>query len=231
MYIFSPSKLGLPFLAPLRGLRSYVGLRGTLVAETTLGSVAPDPLLGVGTRLAAGDRLELRTTFTGLDHPHTRIPVFRFPVDRPAPGDLHLVDVTPGPEASEFAPDALEGEWEVAPESDHVGLRLAGEAPRRSHEAEILSRGVPVGAVEIPPSGGLLVLLRGRLVTAGYPVAGVATTVAVDRLAQAGAGDTIRFRPCSVADGVAQARRQAESLARLGRTVREGLAAAGVAPA
>ena len=73
--------------------------------------------------------------------------------------------------APEPPEDALAGPWEVAPESDHVGLRLAGEAPRRTHAAEILSRGVPVGAVEIPPSGGLLVLLRGRLVTAGYPVA------------------------------------------------------------
>ncbi|HYH33712.1 MAG TPA: biotin-dependent carboxyltransferase family protein, partial [Nocardioides sp.] len=213
---------------PTHGLRSYVALRGQLVAPRTLGSVAPDPVLGVGTRLAAGDRVEVRTDFHGLDHPHTRIPVFRLAVDRPVLRPDLAVEVTPGPEADQFGPPALAGRFEVTQESDHVGLRLVGEAPARRGDAEILSRGVPVGAVQVPPGGGVLVLLRGRLVTAGYPVAAVATSVGVDRLAQARPGDVVSFRPVSVAAAVEQVRRRAAAMEALAARAGEALRAAGV---
>ena len=213
---------------PRHGLRSYVAVGGEIDAPRTLGSVAPDPLLDVGTRLGAGDRLTVRSSFSGLDHPHSRIPFFRFHVDRPVLHERFTVAVTPGPETDEFGPDALAGSYEVTPESDHVGLRLAGETPQRRDDAEILSRGVPVGAVQIPPTGGLLVLLRGRLVTAGYPVAGVATTVAVDRLAQARPGDVVSFRTVTVADAVAEVRRRAAELDTLASAVRRAFRAAGL---
>jgi biotin-dependent carboxylase-like uncharacterized protein len=215
---------------PDRGWRTYVAVGGALDAERTLGSVAPDPLLGVGTRLEAGDELDVRTRFTGFTHPHTVIPVFRFPVAHAAPGHAWEIAVTPGPEAGEFAPDTWEtlGEFEVGRDSDYVGLRLLGEAPARRGRAEMISRGVPIGAVEVPPTDGLLVLLRGRLVTAGYPVLGVATTVATDRLAQARPGDRIRFRLCTTADAVADARREAADLVELAGRVRSALRASGV---
>lgn len=216
--------------APERGWRTYVAVGGSLAAERTLGSVAPDPLLGVGTRLETGQVLSVRTRFEGLTHPHTVIPVFRFTVDHPAPGHAWEVAVTPGPEAGEFADDVWDrlGDFEVSRDSDYVGLRLLGEAPRRSGRREMISRGVPMGAVQVPPTDGLLVLLRGRLVTAGYPCLGVATTVAVDRLAQARPGDLVRFRPCATTDAVADVRRQAAAVAELERRVHAALRASGV---
>jgi allophanate hydrolase subunit 2 len=65
-------------------------------------------------------------------------------------------------------------------------------------------------------------------VTAGYPVLGVATTVAVDRLAQARPGDRIRFRPSTTAEALADVRRQAAALAELERRVHAALRASGV---
>ncbi|MGH3347845.1 MAG: hypothetical protein ACRDO4_12775, partial [Nocardioides sp.] len=62
----------------------------------------------------------------------------------------------------------------------------------------------------------------------GYPVLGVATTVAIDRLAQARPGDRIRFRPCTTADAVAEARRQAATVTELERRVHAALRASGV---
>lgn len=216
--------------APERGWRTYVAIGGDLQADRTLGSVAPDPLLGVGTRLEAGDELAVRTRFAGLTHPHTTIPVFRFTVDRPPTGPAWEIAVTPGPEAAEFPENAWEGmgDFEVGRDSDYVGLRLHGDAPERGGRQEMISRGVPMGAVEVPPTGGLLVLLRGRLVTAGYPVLGVATSVAVDRLAQARPGDLVRFRPVPTAGAVAEARGQAMTVADLARRVRAALRASGL---
>ena len=204
----------------------------------SVGGCGPSPRSAVSPRTRCSrsapvwrpaSKLEAATGYAGLDHPHTVIPVFRFRVDRPALGHDWAIEVTPGPDTAEFGDDVLaDGAFEVAPESDYVGLRLTGSTRTRQRSSEILSRGVPVGAIEIPPAGGLLALLRGRLLTAGYPVVGVATTVAVDRLAQARPGDVLRFRGCTPADGIRAAREQAATVEHLGHAVREALASLGL---
>jgi allophanate hydrolase subunit 2 len=79
----------------------------------------------------------------------------------------------------------------MTPQSDYIGVRLVGGDLSLAVRDEILSRGVPVGAVEVPPSGELIMLMRGRLVTAGYPVVAVLTRGSIDRLAQARPGDQV----------------------------------------
>lgn len=215
--------------APVRGWRTYVAFNGRLAAEHVLGSVSPDPLLGVGRILHPGDRLHVRTAFAGFDQPHLRIPLFRLGAEEPRWRLPLQVGVTPGPDAGEFVPDCLDSStFEVSPRSDHVGLRLSGETPRRTVASEILSRGVPVGAVEIPPTGGLLVLLRGRLVTAGYPVMAVATATSIDLLGQARPGDGIVFRSCSVHEAVADLRQRTDKLAALSARVGSAFGAVGL---
>jgi allophanate hydrolase subunit 2 len=70
-------------------------------------------------------------------------------------------------------------------------MRLNGTGLDLGEAGEILSRGVPIGAVEVAPSGELIILLRGRLVTAGYPVVAVLTKRSIDKVSQARAGDQI----------------------------------------
>jgi len=189
---------------PERGWRTYLAVAGGLPGDRLLGSVAPDAMLGVGRRLGRGDRLELSSCACGFRHPHLVHPVFRFGARRPSWPATAVVEVTPGPELAEFDREALRGPWEVSPDSDHVGLRAQGLTPARSDVSEIRSRGVPVGAVEVPPSGGLLVLLYGRLLTAGYPVPYVATTVSLDTLGQVRPGDHLLLRETDVLTAVEQ---------------------------
>ena len=182
--------------APQHGLRSYLAVNGRVDVSPVLGSVAPDRLLGTGRTLRSGDTVTVRSAFVGLDHPHLRIPVFRLGAQRRAAADPLVVETTSGPDVHEFpglAASGLDDEYEVSVQSDAIGLRLLGPTPRRSTSREILSRGVPVGAIEVPPAGGLLLLLRGRLVTAGYPVVGVATLTSIDDLGQVRPGDRVRF--------------------------------------
>jgi biotin-dependent carboxylase-like uncharacterized protein len=198
----SGATLELP--TPDQGWRLYVAVAGGLPAPRLLGSVAPDPMLGVGRRLARGDQLDLATCACGYRHPHYGLPLFRLGARRRSWPSTAVVEVTPGPELEEFDAAALRGPWQVSPQSDQVGLRAEGATPRRSSAAEILSRGVPVGAVEVPPSGGLLVLLYGRLLTAGYPVPYVATTVALDTLGQVRPGDRLVLKETDVSTAVAR---------------------------
>ncbi|WFR68678.1 hypothetical protein P9139_08195 [Curtobacterium flaccumfaciens] len=95
-------------------------------------------------------------------------------------------------------------DFEVSSRSNHVGLRLSGTPPVRSSSAEVLSRGVPVGAVEVPSPSDLLVLHRGRGVTAGYPVLAVLTTASLDVMAQVRPGQQVRFRPTTVREARAE---------------------------
>ncbi|WPB89347.1 5-oxoprolinase subunit C family protein [Streptomyces malaysiensis] len=193
-----------------QGLRVYLAVHGQLNAPRILGSCAPDSLLQVGTRLTPGVHIAVDSDYHHRDHPIFGIPLFRLDVPRFRFGDPWTVEVTDGPDLPDF-PDAdetlLSHDYTVSPDSDHIGLRLAGPMPRRTSTTELLSRGVPVGTVEVPPSDALLVLQRGRPVTAGYPVIAVATRTAQAALGQARPGDIIRFRLTTVDAAVASHRR------------------------
>jgi allophanate hydrolase subunit 2 len=107
----------------------------------------------------------------------------------------------------------------VSPRSNHIGLRLGGALPERQLTSEVLSRGVPVGAIEVPSREELLVLHRGRGVTAGYPVLAVVTSRSLDALAQARPGHTITFRKTTVAEATAAHRTACLELDRLRDTI------------
>jgi len=205
------------------GLRVYLAIQGELRVPVLAGSVAPDSVLGFGGPLAAGDTLTLDgpgpAPVRGYRFgPFVPAEYLRVPV--PLSSATVAVGVTDGPDAGEFAdpwPLLTGQEYTVTPRSNHVGLRLAGATPDRTESGEVLSRGVPVGAVEVPAPGELLVLHRGRGVTAGYPVLAVVTTIGLNALGQARPGHRIRFRRQTLAQAVATQRAQAATLADLAR--------------
>ncbi len=209
------------------GFRAYLAVNGDLDAPRVLGSAAPDPLLEAGVRLEAGGALRLSSRFTRIPS-GTFGPVFRFGLTAPSYAE-HTIRVTAGPDLGRLAGgrEVLEREHPVLPDSDQVGLRLAASLSMAG-AGEILSRGVPVGAVEVPPSGELLVLLRGRLVTAGYPVVAVVTTESLDRLGQVRPGTSLRFALCDADAARALLRRASTERAILAGRVREAFTASGI---
>jgi biotin-dependent carboxylase-like uncharacterized protein len=169
------------------GLRVYVAVHGSLDVPRVLGSCAPDSLLGIGTWLRPGTRLPLASVALAPPDLDARATPPRF-------GSPWTVDVTDGPEAADFDGSLYDAEYTLSHASNHIGLRLHGPCPVTPRSGELLSRGVPMGAVEVPPAAELLVLMRGRPVTAGYPVVAVATRTARSLLGQVRPGQAIRFR-------------------------------------
>lgn len=217
------------------GVRVYVAVHGSIRADALLGSCAPDSVLGFGRTLAADDVVEIDVDCPPIRHPHFDIPVFALDVPRPMFGRRWTVPVTDGPDIAEFGDTAdllFAGEFEVGNASNHIGLRLAPAdghlLPTRTATTEVLSRGVPVGAVEVPAGHELLVLHRGRGVTAGYPVLAVVTATGLDRLGQARAGQRVRFTPVSVADAVDAHRTRGHALALLRARVATVFTALGI---
>ncbi len=213
------------------GLRTYIAINGALTtADPVLGSVAPDPLLGAGRRLEPGDRIRVETKYRSADYRRPHTPLFRLPDLRPNLSRPAVIEATPGPELDRMVSGAacLSLRYEVQAQSNHIGLRLYGPTVEQKSAEEILSRGVPVGALEVPPTGGLIVLLRARLVTAGYPVVAVATSASLDRLGQLRPGDTVAFSLCDVMTARRELRHQHEQRLELAQRVRAALSSSGL---
>ncbi|WSQ12336.1 biotin-dependent carboxyltransferase family protein [Streptomyces sp. NBC_01231] len=206
-----------------RGLRVYLAVLGSFEADYLQGSCAPDTILGFGPALRNGDELVLRTACPSIDHPFSGIPLFRLHAPVPPFPGTWTIDVTDGPDRAEFGDTGrrlFDGPFTVSPQSNHIGLRLRGEVPRRVTKGEVLSRGVPIGAVEVPAGDELLVLHRGRGVTAGYPVLGVVTATGLSALGQVRPGQAIRFRHRTRDQAVSAHRSQRNAIAALRTRVR-----------
>lgn len=175
--------------APSTGLRSYLAVRGGLLAPSTLGSSARDVLSGLGPEpLGPGDELA-----TGA--PSQPLPDTDLAPPRPVDGALRL---RPGPRRDWFDDAAwgllLGSTWTVRPELDRVAVRLEGPDLTRRVSDELPSEGLLRGAVQVPASGQPLVFLADHPVTGGYPVIAVVDDRSCDRAAQLRPGDRVRFR-------------------------------------
>ncbi|NYD78084.1 KipI family sensor histidine kinase inhibitor [Arthrobacter cupressi] len=180
--------------APEAGFRSYLAVRGGADLPAVLGSRSTDTLSGIGPApLAAGQLLAV-----GQDTESTAVGSPELQPDFPEPGSVTVLDIVPGPRDDWFDLSELESlcsqEWEATPQSNRVGMRLAGEPLQRSRDGELPSEGTMAGAIQIPPAGLPVLFLADHPITGGYPVIGVVIDEHLDRAAQVPIGGSIRFR-------------------------------------
>jgi allophanate hydrolase subunit 2 len=84
--------------------------------------------------------------------------------------------------------------WTVDDDMNRIGIRLSGPLLERTRTDELPSEGLVRGAMQLVPSGSIIVMLADHPVTGGYPVVAVLDDDAVDALAQARPGTDVRFR-------------------------------------
>ncbi|MBX3141280.1 MAG: carboxyltransferase domain-containing protein [Trueperaceae bacterium] len=110
------------------------------------------------------------------------------------PSELHL-RLYPGARTGGFA--HLLSRTFVVSERSRMGVRLEPRGERDTRGVPVTgaetSRGMPLGAVQLPPDGRPLVLLADRGRTGGYPVVGVVARVDLAGLAQARPGTVVTF--------------------------------------
>ncbi|MEW6546521.1 MAG: biotin-dependent carboxyltransferase family protein [Bacillota bacterium] len=186
----------LAFTGGARGCRAYLAVAGGIDVPPVLGSRSTD-LLGrfgglEGRALRAGDELPIGAPPAGAG-------------PRPIPPELvplypeHvLARVVLGPQEDHFTSEGLRvflgSCYQVTPQSDRMGLRLEGPVIRHRGRADIVSDGMPAGAVQVPQDGRPLVVLANRQTVGGYPK--IATVISADlwRLAQLRPGCRVSFR-------------------------------------
>ena len=182
---------------PAAGTRCYVAARGGFDVAPVLGSLSTDTLAHVGPpALAASDRLALRPVALGSIVGNAQLP----PDDLPGTDRDVVLDVVPGPRTDWFTPDAVQllasQRWRVTPQSNRVGLRLAGDEPlTRTITQELPSEGTVTGAIQVPASGQPVLFLADHPLTGGYPVIACVAPHHLDRAGQIPVNAWVRFNP------------------------------------
>ncbi|QQZ35052.1 biotin-dependent carboxyltransferase family protein [Pseudomonas sp. SK2] len=180
---------------PKQGVRAYLAVPGGVDAEAVLGSCATvvrEALGGVdgcGAPLSKGQVL----TFEGSASALSEVPETL----RPGYGAKPVLDLVMGAQIGDFSGTSLfetfNSDWALDSRADRMGIRLLG--PQLVYQgAPMISEGIPLGAVQVPPDGQPIVLLNDRQTIGGYPRLGALTPLALARLAQCMPGATVRFR-------------------------------------
>ena len=180
---------------PRQGARAYLAAPGGFQAEAVLGSCATvvrEALGGIegrGAVLAKGQVLG----FSGRSPALRAVPEPLRPIYRDTPG----LDLVIGAQIGAFSGTSLfevfNRDWTLDSRADRMGIRLLG--PQLAYQgAPMISEGIPLGAVQVPPDGQPIVLLNDRQTIGGYPRLGALTPLALARLAQCLPGAVVRFR-------------------------------------
>lgn len=179
------------------GLRGYIAVRGGIDAPTTLGSRSSDTLSGLGPAPLRSGGFLARGTATA-DFPAAGRAVGDLPGARPDRGHVLDLRLLPAPRSHllRITPDELAAlRWTVSPESNRVGLRLAGTAVGVEVAPSAASEPLVRGAVQVPPDGQPVIMGPDHPTTGGYPVVGVVAAIDSDALAQARPGGIVRLVP------------------------------------
>jgi biotin-dependent carboxylase-like uncharacterized protein len=181
-----------------QGARIYIAFSGGIAFQPVLGSRSTDTLSGIGPApLTKGSTFPLNLgpsdplRFAPSPTPH----VGSTPL--PSPNEILVVPAIRGPRDGWVGQRGMEtlgaSVFEVGATSDRTGLRLSGPAVTVDRGEQLPSEGMVAGAVQVPPNGSPIVLLRNHPTTGGYPVAAVVTEEGVDVLSQAPPGVRVRF--------------------------------------
>ena len=165
------------------GARCYLAVRGGIAVPKVLGSSSTHLLTGIGGRaLRAGDVLpvgeDIRSTPIHGTHP--------------PPHAAGALRVTAGPQADWFSGELYRGAYQVTEESNRMGLRLRGPAIP-SPKGHMLTEGVALGAVQVPPAGQPIILFVEHQTTGGYPKPANVISADFTRLGQLRPRDSVAF--------------------------------------
>lgn len=185
----------LRFSRPITGARAYLAAPGGFAAVDVLGSCATvtreglGGLDGSGKALSEGDQLSYSgASFELHALPDHLIPDF---------SEQRPLDIVLGAQIGQFSGvslfDAFNSDWTLDSRADRMGMRLLG--PELVYQGKpMISEGIPLGAIQVPPDGQPIVLLNDRQTIGGYPRLGALTPLSLARLAQKLPGSVVRMK-------------------------------------
>jgi biotin-dependent carboxylase-like uncharacterized protein len=174
------------------GARAYLCIRGGIDVPLVLGSASTHLMSGLGgfegRALRRGDVLP--TGGRAVRKPSRRPFGWRAPN-----GPLRA---TPGPQASWFDDTFYRSEYNVREESNRMGLRLQGPVFEVLRAGQLVTEGVPLGAIQSPHAAEPIINFVEHQTTGGYPK--IANVISADlwRVGQLRPKDAVRFERITI---------------------------------
>lgn len=183
------------FPRPENGGRAYLSVAGGIQIPKVMGSAATCIRAGIGgfegRALGTGDRLKGDQVIPPTSRrkvPTRYIPVYGHQIE---------LRVMLGPQDDHFTENGihvfLHSDYTVSTRADRMGYCLEGPQIQHKAGADIISDGIPLGAVQVPGDGLPIILLTDRQTTGGYTKIATVISVDIPKLAQAKPGDRVRF--------------------------------------
>ncbi len=197
------------------GCRSYIAFEGGLDVPVIMGSRSTYLRAAVGgfegRPLKPGDLIPLGTDFRTNDHDNDRINKQLDSQHIPDYQSGQPIKIYPGPELKRVGFEGLRTlltrEFTITPQSDRMGLRLSGEPiyikniPETANHSDcnipshdIVSAGIPIGTIQLPANGQMIILTADCQPTGGYARIAFVSEADLCRIAQMKPGDKLRFR-------------------------------------
>lgn len=211
-------------IGPARsGVWTYLAASGGVDVPTILGSRSTyvrGTMGGMkGRVLKFGDCLPLGPVPHKQDDLERRQVVSQHKPSFPAEVEVRVIL---GPQQDYFTPDGIEtflsSAYEVTYKLDRMGYRLKGSHIAHCAGSDIVSDGIPAGAVQVPGDGQPMILLMDRQSTGGYSKIATVISADIGVVAQTAPGRRIRFRSVTVMEAHHILRQKEVSL---GKMIRE----------
>lgn len=191
------------------GARCYLAVQGAVEVPAVMGSASTD-IRGRfgghrGRRLQAGDVLHVGDTH----QPRCRRLRAGAVEEIRSRGPIRVT----GGAQRDWSSNAtyakfLGSSYTVSEQSDRAGLRLKGNAIATGETRQLLTDGIPLGAIQVPQDGQPIILFVDQQTTGGYPK--IANVIAADmhRIGQLRPRDDVRFSEVSVSEAIDALREQ-----------------------
>lgn len=176
------------------GTRGYLSLAGGIDVPSQLSSRSTylrGKVGGIeGRPVQAGDEVYTAGRYGSIGRP---LPTAKWPVYK---GPFE-VDVIMGPQEEFFTEKGihtfLSETFTISKEADRMGYRLNGPEIEHEGEADIISDGIPLGAVQVPGHRQPIIMMKDRQTTGGYPKIATTASYEIYRLGQARPGEQVKF--------------------------------------
>lgn len=195
------------------GARAYLAVQGGFSVPLIMDSCSTD-LRGrfggfEGRRIQSGDILQIRVDEKGetgrlhVDRLNELPPIGQIRVTRGAQHDWF---------STETYQQFLAAQYTVSEQSDRAGLRLKGEPVIPRESKQLLTDGIPLGAIQVPQDGQPILLFVDQQTTGGYPKIANVISADMHRIGQLRPRDSVRFAEVSIVEAIAALRAQEQWL-------------------
>jgi len=176
-----------------KGIHSYLAIRGGFIAQQRLGSSATVVRNHIGDYLTEGNELKARHLVIDGSLMPRQTPGHYIP-NYSAVEEIRIFP--PSKQDSAITNKLSEISFAISSHSDRMGINLIAETPLPSLPG-IISEGIALGSVQLPPNGHPIVLLNDRQTQGGYAKIGNIARIDLPLLVQAKPSTKIRFKAAS----------------------------------